>query len=449
MADRKDQSREVWGERAGAAVVGLAALTFVIVIGSTFWPGLMTRDSLVHYRQGFSGSYSNIFPPLGSMLMGGSGRLFGSPGPFFIAQLCAIAGAFFALARGAARSGRWVSSTLVALIAFSTPHVWSLANTLWKDIFMAAALLVALALLQRRRWIPAFACVVLAALFRHNALLAGGPLLAYATLRAYPRWRVRVTAFVVAMASLVVVPKLVEVAVGAKDVWPFGAIAAYDLGGLLGGNRALWRGSPIQQFTTKRNLARRFRPCVANRIVSDGMGIPGMQYGELVANREVLQAEWTRVVKARPDLYLRHRLETYACATGWVNPENVMKYASEGKANEFGLRWETKAPRFRWLIKQRNELHAAGLVPVPFQWGVVLAVLGVIAVATRRWLAFAAVLSGLAYAAGYVPASASAELRYFFWDIVVVFATLLLLLERRADVGAVANDAATSDSNTT
>src|SRR5262245_51274539 len=100
----------------------------------TFWPGMLSTDSLSQYRQAATRSYSSIHPPLMSFIW--ARLLFTNPPSvgYLALQVSLISGGLTLLGIGFARSGlRW--PWLVVLTGL-LPTVWEYAGVLWKDVLL-------------------------------------------------------------------------------------------------------------------------------------------------------------------------------------------------------------------------------------------------------------------------------------------------------------------------
>jgi len=160
----------------------------------TFWPGMMSPDSLWQWDQMLSGKYYDNHPAAHTLTIWLVTRVWLSPAAYALAQIAALAFTFALAMRELALAGvsRWVQIALTALFALS-PVNNVMVVTLWKDIPYAIALLGLFWMLLRvwrtgggwlhSRRAVALAAVLLAAvaLFRHN-----GPPVALLTLLAFP-----------------------------------------------------------------------------------------------------------------------------------------------------------------------------------------------------------------------------------------------------------------------
>ncbi len=303
--------------RALKIAVTLAVAAWWLCVGFAFAPGGTSPDVFLQYQQGLAGEYTNLHPPLLSFLLGGSGRLFGTPAPVFWLQT----GLYFGLATLLAlRARRHALLALVLLALFVTlPPSWAIAATLWKDVWFALAILIAalgLALPRSRLRLALLVIAsIAAAVFRYNAVPFGVALVGYAawtTLR--PGWQRGVAAL--GLATLVFFsPRLMDATFGASEEWSFGTILVYDAVGIYVREPEAFAGSPLAAIAPFQRLRDAYVPEASWRIIG-AFGIPGLRYYELSPLREPLTAEWTRLVARYPGAYLKHRWMVFSRLLG-------------------------------------------------------------------------------------------------------------------------------------
>ncbi len=169
-------SRDRWLPCALAALAGCA---FVVWVNA---PGLLSPDSVWQLHQAMLHQYSDQHPPVMAWVW--SGLLAVVPGPTGMLILQNVlfwgADALIWAALGPAQLA-WVGVLASGLF----PPIFALLGIVWKDVQMASALLLAIALLivqSRRRLAPwalvlALTLLVYAAAVRSNGLLAVAPIL--------------------------------------------------------------------------------------------------------------------------------------------------------------------------------------------------------------------------------------------------------------------------------
>jgi len=119
----------------------LAALAGTALTLMLFWPGYTSLDSMHQYREALAGSYDNVHPPLFAFAWRHLDRLVAGSGAM---HALLVAGFWTGLARtlwsipmhGRARVAAFAAIGLWPPVLLMVAHVW-------KDVAMAAALLLA------------------------------------------------------------------------------------------------------------------------------------------------------------------------------------------------------------------------------------------------------------------------------------------------------------------
>ena len=151
-----------------AAVVG-----WLLTVGA-FFPGVMSPDSLDQLRQVQSGSYSTTQPPVMTALWSLTNRIVFGPVPMLLLQAAAWWwGWTLVLARVVAPRQRWVRPALLLGLGL-WPPLFAMTGTIWRDVHMTLALLVAVGLLlqdaavgrERLRLAVAAVCIAYASAVR-------------------------------------------------------------------------------------------------------------------------------------------------------------------------------------------------------------------------------------------------------------------------------------------
>ena len=186
--------------RLGAAVAYAAVVTWIIC--GPVWPGLMSFDSLLAYRQSIDGVETAVWPPMHDYMFWVSRTLTGGPGGL-------LAGQTFLLFLGAGMilgmlvRVPWRLALGLAAFAASFLYFPTLVGTaivLWKDVPLASFGLIAIALWMLAHRRRSRTLLILAAVafgigisVRHNGLPLLLPLAALMVVRPVsdPRWRDR------------------------------------------------------------------------------------------------------------------------------------------------------------------------------------------------------------------------------------------------------------------
>lgn len=213
----------------------VAALLFALV-AYLFYPGALSWDSGYQWYQVRTGEWDSVHPVIMTALWSLTDRVLPGPGGYFLLQMTVYWSGLAALATGLFERPRAQLLAVLSLGLFLP--VLALVPFLWKDIGLLAGLVWTCALLVREQRRPrralriaAFATLVLACAFRHNALPLAVPLLWYLAGRepAWQPWRRRAAAaaaLTVVLALLASLPNRWP-GVEQRSVWPL--VATWDL----------------------------------------------------------------------------------------------------------------------------------------------------------------------------------------------------------------------------
>ena len=185
---------KAWPARAAP---WLAAALGVAVTLAAFYPGYLSFDSADQWQQARHFAFTSLHPPLQAMLWHFVDRVWPGPGGMFVLQVLLYWSALALLV--AQRRWRAPWQALGVLLLGFWPPLFGLLPHLWKDVPMAALLVLAAALASRdlrhpSEWTRAgvLGCLILACTLRHNAMLAVLPFALSAQTTpaaADPTWR--------------------------------------------------------------------------------------------------------------------------------------------------------------------------------------------------------------------------------------------------------------------
>ncbi|MBN8465432.1 hypothetical protein JYJ95_02855 [Corallococcus exiguus] len=404
-------------------------MLWVVVLYAAFQPGLMSVDTIDQYAQGLRGVFDDVHPPLGSLLLGFSGRLVGSPWLVLVGQLLLLAGSMALLVRSP--DGRLQRRGLFILGVFLVvPTVWALAVTLWKDVMAAAVLLGAVAALKCRRPLLALVLLMAGTAFRHNALVAALPLAIPVMFQlSRPRWRWPLRALVLAVlvAGLALTPSLLNRALGASKGWAAGQLFVFDLAGIYVAHPELFPGSTLEQDTSAPELARSYSPFHVGFLLSGAPDARPVPLESLPGRRDVLVREWSRVVRAQPAAYAHHRWETFQRLIGAFEGPVFFPFQARIDPNPWGFQLPDQGLLNQWLRRGADLVKNSPLFR-GWAWLGALTALALISLfdVRRRPLAFFTALSGLGYGLSYLVISIGCDFRFLYWSVIATFAALAL-----------------------
>jgi len=400
-----------------------------------YQPGLMSADSLDQYGQGLQGVYNDIHPPLGSWLLGLSGKLMGSPMLVLGAQLLALAACMAALVRSPDKNkGRW-GIVVMALFLF-TPTTWALAVILWKDVMTATVLLGAVAALHYRR--PAIALVLLMAgvAFRHNALIAAVPLAIPTIGQLCPKqwgWFRKSQALAVVVVGLVMAPSVVSRALNSNRAWAAGQLLVFDLAGVYTKKPELVSNSLLARETSSGEIARLYSPLHVWPLFGGAEGARPISFSSLHERRPELIAEWGRVIREHPRAWMQHRLASFVNLVGATSSHVFYPFHLDIDPNPFQLRVSSEGWLFQTLHRIKMSV-ANSLFFRGWAWTLLLGGLTLVALRTVRQkpIAFYTAVSGLGYVTSYLFIGIGGDFRFIYWSVIATFATVALLITEQA-----------------
>jgi hypothetical protein len=431
---------------------------FALMIWS-FYPGMMSPDSVAALSAGREGTFVDINAPLMSALWAALDRLIPGPGAMFILQTALFWAGAAVFWKAAYRESTFLGLALV-LFAF-LPHILSQTMVIWKDIALGASLFFAAALLYYAKKSGSKAALLISPVFlfyayaaRLNAFPAVLPLAiwsAFLFYRIFERSRSKLIAALTGIAYF----SLLTVAVyavtygltGGKSVYPFQQIYLHDLSAL-----SIEKGQPLfpeyirndAAFSQERVAERYNERSVSDLIYPDVPNAgdrPVLKLTQDAGQAAELRQAWTSAIKDDPAGYLKHRARVFAQLTGlgrsvtapyWVQgfSSSPAEYRGAGNAGTYVLMKYFGA--FRRPFPQTFFFRA-------FIWVILCGFFLYKAVRRRLtgdWdLVFVLSASTLLFTFAYFPTTPSTEFRYLFWPAIssaltVIFGVHLLRRER-------------------
>jgi hypothetical protein len=423
------------------------------VVIATFYPGIMTNDSLSSLKQARAFEFSDWHPPIMAIIWAGLDRIVQGPALMLAAQaiLYAVACARVCVEAFPALVKRFTPWVVVPVFALFPP-VMVLNGMIWKDVWMSGFLLLALGYLfrmanasrPRTRWTSLAVVVVsclLATAFRHNALAATAGLLAGA---CYYTWRhdrrlVRLAvACFAGVGAAFLLYALVSagnrmVATPANVTTP---ILLHDIAGIIQKSgepeTAAAHALSISPGLTNSNLKTFLRrveytysPASAGRVMATRRK-PNAPFNVNAYDPNhdagAVKDAWKAMVKRYPGSYLRHRSHAFACLMQLCGRDQ-WAYHSYILNPRYALPAESPA----WQLKIRRPFTTAKitLLFLPAFWlATSLALCGAITIAAwtkpaESELAYGFVLlSALGLATSLLFSSPIESYRYVHWIIV-------------------------------
>lgn len=406
----------------------LLALTASLFWTSVFFPALMSEDSIVQWRQAVTGRYGSWHPPIMAMLMHATRWVTQSPALFTWIQGVLFWGAIVAALFACIRSARL--RVVACAVTMLNPVLWTYSAVLWKDVWVAGLLLLAVRPLLRAvrtasgpaLWSGTL-CIALATCFRPNAAsaviasMAIGSLFVWRSL-GFSRKLLRA----VLLGLLVLAPaKGMEGLPGVVDQ-SAEFTAQFALPRYIGVVSRLNRAGP--DYAKERDrfdavfgagkldaLSKAYDPASGNSVLYIYAGNPPIvPIGQIAAHRGFAFRLSLRAAAAHPVLFLRHEAQVVSNLLQW---DRVFAPYHRGiRANEFGLGDQSLIP---FAEDRVYGLLAAVDGSVLFRHYVFVAILiGALAYGAKRryepWVVLG--LLGLGYALGMIVMDTHPDWRY-------------------------------------
>lgn len=416
----------------------LVIITFIFFTFNAyiFYPGFMSYDSLQQLSQAKGiNAYSNWHPPIMAFLWSIGITVTGKVGLLLLFQLLLLWSALFICSLIVYKHTKSQLYSLIPLLFGFLPFIISISGVIWKDVHMAAALLLAscLAIASRfvgRKTVLLFATIgtlllVYALMLRYNAILAVIPILYLFASSFIKRGRRVLVAVIgillISIGASAVLGKVLNV----RESNPTAAIMLDDI----------VHTTPKLEIE-KTHLARELI-YIKEKCSSDSVMLHALLYcTESVQSANRIQNEYFDEIKQLwinvflhhfPD-YVMYRAQTFGIFL--TSPEPYTYVMHQGiDPNTLGQ--EVSHPgalkTLRSYIGFAN--HDFGLIFRPYFWLLLAAVLFVYVFRQKKLQYRTAILcltlSAIVYIVGYVPLVIGADYRYIYWS---VFATCLAFL---------------------
>jgi hypothetical protein len=413
----------------------ICLIGFAVCIAA-YYPGVMTPDSQMMYRQAQTLAFNDAWPPIFALIWAAIALVKPGPHGMFLLLLSLHWGGLLVLGVAVSRIAAW--AILLPPLLGLMPYTINFAGHLWTDILLAGCWLACIALIfeaQTRgaavsaiRLACCWTLFAIGALSRFNALFAAIPLALY-LLRPSHGFSIRSRAILsIAIAASIVAAGWVlsNVILKADKGHTVQAILVYDLGG-------------ISHFTKQNKFPITFNDEQLRHVIDDcynpeswnSYGAFGCRfvYQGLADNgwwgAGKLWRHWAYTVAAEPSAYLKHRIghfRWFSLRPNYIfhqgeTPEEIKQRLS---ANPYlnALRDYVFWRIYHWYF-------------LPIFW-LVLSVAGAI-IATRLpepggRLAGALCWSATLYIAPYFVVGVGSDFRYVYWPALAVSAAAIMIL---------------------
>lgn len=438
----------------------ICILAFAFTIWS-FYPGMMSPDSIANLTQGRQGVFHDINSPLMSYIWGWMDGIVPGPGLMFVFQNVIFWTACAIFWRATNQETFWLG---LALVLFALmPHILAQTIVVWKDVAMGVGFFMAAALLFYGKSARSRVAVLISPVFlfygyaaRLNAFPAVLPIAiwtGFVAARVFEIERSKFFAAVIGIAYFVLLSTVVyfvnyKITEG-KTVYPFQQLYLYDLAAISAARKEAIFPNYVrdnENFSLEMLRLRYNERSVNDLIYPDVPRVGDKPPLRLTDNAEeytALRQKWREAVKENPMTYLLHRFRVFAqlvglgrSVTGPYWEQGFSSSPPEFRGDEnFGNRiltgyfdiFRRPFPQtfffrgFIWLALSAFFLYKAFKHRLRKDWDIV----------------FVLSSSALLFTLAYFPTTPSTEFRYLFWPAIasaaaIIFGVYLLRTEKRS-----------------
>lgn len=404
----------------------------------SYWPGLVTYDSVRQYDQALSGLFDDWHPPMMEWVWRQMIPFWPGPAPMLLLQLLLYGAGLAGLIGWAMRRGRARLALAIGCVALM-PLSLALMGAVLKDCLMAGALMAASALALagwRGSGTARVACVLLvlfAATLRFNAFLAGVPILLVALGPAVFATRLRLCiAAIGASAMLLAAMPVANRALHAQSSDVGLSLVIFDLAGITyySGQDAF---PPMEGVADPLAVVRGcYTPVKWDSFswwVDPLCPIHFEKVRQAMKRGHGGGTVWLAGQVARhPIAYIRHRLGHWNInARFWVHDWVERPVQRVSAPNDWGFRVAARGP-IDWVDRA-----ARWSALTPLDWPCVWMALGAGLLLAAQSLSSRVAIrmfagSSLLYGLGYGVFSVASELRYYLWTMMAGALALVIAL---------------------
>jgi len=433
------------GGRRGI-LCGLAAAAGIALTIACYYPGYVTSDPVDQLSQARKGIFSDWHPPVMGWVWGRFDRVVPGPAGMLLLHNVLFWGALALVADTSIEGCGGLAAATVLGVGL-LPPVFALLGTIWKDVGLAAALLLAFALLLRadRQSSKIALLLALPPLFygfavRHNAVVAVAPLsvwfgLLLARLCGLGSRRKALAATAAAAALLAGFAGLrgwvTYGVLRARRTYPVQQILIHDLAAVSIATRSYQLPeflSEAGQPSTVEELEDVYSPDLIDPLFCCDDTVPRFYILSDAGRFDLLLRTWLRVIPRNPKAYLPHRARAFKRQFGIGGPEVCFPFQQGSDPNALRItfqpgrlnQWMTAFMSwFKNGILFRGWFYLLGAAS-----GLGLAVRSE---GVRRRASVALAASGLAYAGAYFFVGTTCDFRMAWWTVVSTLALPVVL----------------------
>ena len=421
-----------------------------------FYPGMLSSDSIASLGEGRSGIIYDQNSPAMSYLLGWLDHIIPGTGLMLIIQV-AVFWIAIALLWRAIYQRSFVAGLALVLFPF-LPQILSQIPAIWKDVGMAIALLMSVALVYFARKMGSKAALLLSPIFlfygfaaRLNSFPAVLPIAIWSGIVAASLFQMRggYTPAAIGLSYFVVMFGIVQifniVVTEGRTSYPFQFVLLHDLAAI---STSLNEAKFPDYITTREGFS---MDAVKAKYTTASIGglvylnpdhpevIPALAVTEDADQMRELRSTWWNTVTSHPMIYLSHRLNVFAQLIGLSRSVTNQYCDVSYNPPEFSI---VENPAGRFLYSYFGMFRRPVMQTFFFRgfiWLLVSAYFGYLAVKTRLrrdWdFVFVLAASALLYTAAYFVTAPAADFRYIFWPAIasglaIIFAIYLLREEK-------------------
>jgi hypothetical protein len=430
-------------------VCAVAAAAGFLTALIAYYPGVVMVDSAIQLGEARAGAYHDWHPPLIARVWSVIDRVIpGPPGMLLFNNLLFWSGlAFIAYL---ARLSPLFSAAAILTIGL-WPPIFSALAVIWKDVTLAALLLLAFALLwyagshaSRRAVLFAMPLLIGAAAWRHNAAAAVLPMVLWIPFiwtsiglrRIFARWRLVTAGLVLFVALSGVTLMLNRGLTNAGRLYPAQQLLLHDLVAISARTGRIYLPASLRTAGEPTIDALRciYSPASCGLLFDANDGTCPLRIVKITDSQRMadLSSTWLRAVLAEPRAYVAHRWdvfrEQFAIGVDRVCYPLHVGEDPDALGNPF-----RPSPLYRPLLK----LHTMAAYGTPLFRGwiylVVLAVALLIATLRRGPMPLVVLSSsGLLYGLTYLAVGSACPFRLHWWCIVAALTAPLVAASRDA-----------------
>jgi hypothetical protein len=421
-----------------------------------FYPGMLSSDSIASLGEGRSGVIYDQNSAVMSYLLGWLDSIVTGTGLMLVLQAAVFWIAIGLLWRAVYRTSLVAG---LAIVAFPfLPQILSQIPVIWKDVGMAIALLMTVALVFLAKKTGSKAALLLSPIFlfygfaaRLNSLPAVLPIAMWSGFVAVSLFQMRSgwTSTAVGVAYFVVMFGLVQIfniaVTEGRTSYPVQFVLLHDLGAIaVATGEANFPDYVMQRENFSIDAVRaRYMPTTIGGLVYANPDQPGdappLAVTEDASKFRELRSTWWNAVTTNPLIYLTHRLKVFAQLIG-ISRSVTNQYCDVSyNPPEFRI---TENPAGRFLKGYFGIFRRPVMQTFFFRgfiWLSLCGFFGYVALKARLrrdWdFVFVLATSALLYTAAYFVTAPAADFRYIFWPAIasglaIIFGIYLLRQEK-------------------